>query len=153
MLSFLNNNDSINKNQYKLLLQKIKQNPNQIGIKKNFYFNRYNTYKRSKTNVNINISSLRLNDKNNSSLNNNSLVGLTKFLLEKYKLTDQGKYSLINSKIKENIKNEQINEENEDNINNNEDKYVENINDEKEEKVIIINLFGLNIKVKNIKNA
>ena len=153
MLSFLNKNDYINKNQYKLFLQKIKQNPNQIRIKKNFYFNRYNTYKRSKTNVNINISSLRLNDKNNSSLNNNSLINLTKFLLEKYKLTDQGKYSSINSKIKENKKNEQINEENEDNINNNEDKYVENINDEKEEKVIIINLFGLNIKVKNIKNA
>ena len=155
ILSFLNKNNYINKNQYNALVDKIKKNPNQIGIKKNFYFNRYNMYKRSNTSININISSLKINNKNNTpdKNENNALINLTKFLLEKYKLNDEGKYTSENSNIKEDIKNEQLNEEDEDNNSiNSEDKFKDYYLDE-EERVVLINLFGLNIKVRNIKNA
>ena len=157
ILSFLNKNNYINNNQYKLLLQKIKLNPNPIGIKKKFYFNKYNASStRSKTSINISSSKSNYKNKNILSLENGLLVNLTKYLLEKYKLSDKDKYSPINSKIKYDLKgsdklNKQLNEvEDINNINRNDEQYYK---DDEEDKIMIINLFGLSIKVKNIKNA
>ena len=149
--SYVNQNTNANKIQNKLILQKLKTKQYPIGVKKDLYFNNYiNSVKNRQ-------SLLSFNNKKSTTFKKGSLINITKFLLEKYKLSDKGKYSSINSNIKKDLSETENNKIEEEKIIEEEkveDKKERNKNkiDKKEEK-IIINLFGLNIKVKNVKTA
>ena len=84
------------------------------------------------------------------------MINLTKFLLEKYKVSDMGKYSSINLNIIKGLNNTDNNDKegNKKEGKQNQNQKKEKFNNNKEdEKVIIIDFFGLNIEVKNVKNA
>ena len=135
-----NSNESYtHNNNNKLFLKKLN-----IGDKKDFYFNNYNiSSSRSKTSSN----------KKKQDYIQNSLKNLKKFLLEKYKVSD----SSINLNIqKDNIKDNKIKSAKNKKQKENNNKKNEDIKDIKiiiEMPEIIINLFGFNVRVKNIKTA
>ena len=133
----------------KLLYQKNKINHYHRGVQKNLYFNNYNSIR------NINNEKNQINIQTNNKSSKKSLINLTEFLLEKYKLSE-GKYSSIDKNIKKELnyeenKNKKIIQYNNKNIKIKEirEKEIK----EKEDKIVTINICGLNIQVKNIKNA
>ena len=133
----------------KLLYQKNKINHYHKGVQKNLYFNNYNSIR------NINNEKNQINIQTNNKSSKKSLINLTEFLLEKYKLSE-GKYSSIDKNIKKELndeenKNKKIIQYNNKNIKIKEirEKEIK----EKEDKIVTINICGLNIQVKNIKNA
>ena len=133
----------------KLLYQKNKINHYHRGVQKNLYFNNYNSIR------NINNEKNQINAQTNNKSSKKSLINLTEFLLEKYKLSE-GKYSSIDKNIKKELnyeenKNKKIIQYNNKNIKIKEirEKEIK----EKEDKIVTINICGLNIQVKNIKNA
>jgi len=145
--TFLKQNGFTNIINNRLMLRRLKTNFYPAGIKKDFYFNNYN------------VSSNRNKKKGNASTNSKlekNMINLTKFLLEKYKVSDMGKYSSINSNILKGLNNTYNNDkegnkkEGKQNQNQKKDKFN---NNKEDEKVIIIDFFGLNIEVKNVKNA
>ena len=121
-------------NNKKNKLPTFKLNPYPSKVKKDLYFNNYNSNKKYKFNANS-----PSNGKINTEGNKKPLINWTEFLLEKYKINPGNSFD-------KNIEKD-LNEK--ENKNKNDKKE----NEKEDEKKIPINLFGLNVEVKNPKTA